>query len=179
MAVIARTAASLALVLLLAACQRDPTLPALSSDAVILAFGDSLTYGTGADRGQSYPDVLAELTGRQVINAGVPGEVTAQGRERLPAMLDKYQPELLILLHGGNDLLRRHDPQQAADNIRAMVREARDRGYSVLLVGVPRPGLWLESAAFYEDVAREFTIPLEADIVAVVEGDAELKSDPI
>jgi len=91
---------------LLAACSSQPQLPKLTPDAAILAFGDSLTYGSGADRGESYPAVLSRLSGLEVINAGVPGEVTSQGVMRLPDLLDEHLPQLLFLCHGGNDLIQ-------------------------------------------------------------------------
>lgn len=166
--------------LLLSGCSdKPPELPRLSSDAVILAFGDSLTYGTGAKPEQSYPAVLEALTGREVINAGVPGEVSSQGRERLPQLLDEYEPALLILMHGGNDLLRRQAPEQTIENLRVMIRTAREQGVAVVLLGVPKPGLWLSSAEFYKTLADEFDIPIENDIVAEVEGERGLKSDTI
>ncbi len=168
------------LLLLLAACtQTDPRLPRLPADAVILAFGDSLTRGVGAGEGQGYPDVLATLTGRRVINAGIPGEVSAQGLERLPGVLDKLRPDLLILCHGGNDLLRRLDPARATDNLKTMIREAHVRGIPVVLIGVPKPGIWLETAAFYGAVAAELDIPLEDEALTAIIGDTRLKADQV
>ena len=75
-------------ILLLTACERAPTLPKLSSHDVIVAFGDSLTHGTGASESTAYPAVLASLTGRTVINAGVPGDTTSSGLKRLPEVFD-------------------------------------------------------------------------------------------
>jgi lysophospholipase L1-like esterase len=127
---------------LLAGCgERVPPLPRLDANAVVLAFGDSLTYGTGASTPESYPAVLERLIGRKVVSAGVPGEVSATGLKRLPEALEQAQPKLLILCHGGNDYLRKLPEAQAAANVRAMVKLARDKGVGVVLVGVPKLGL--------------------------------------
>lgn len=168
-----------ALLLLLTACSAPPALPRLPAGAVVLAFGDSLTYGTGADSGQSYPAVLTTLVGRRVINAGVPGEVSAEGRARLPTLLDEHRPQLLILCHGGNDLLRKHDEQELARNLRAMVEAARSRGIAVVLVGVPAPGLLLNVPELYAALAKEQQLPYEAEALRTILGDRALKSDPI
>src|SRR3989338_1104516 len=152
-----------ALLLLLTACGASPTLPRLPAGAAVLAFGDSLTYGTGADSGQSYPAVLTALAGRRVINAGVPGEVSAEGLARLPALLDEHRPQLLILCHGGNDLLRKHAEPELARHLRAMVEAARSRGIAVVLVGVPAPGLLLSVPNLYAALAKEQRLPYEAE----------------
>ena len=168
-------------VVAVAACgNQPPQLPRLASDAVILAFGDSLTYGTGVGVDASYPAVLEKLTGRTVINAGVPGEITADGVKRLPALLDEEHPDLLILCHGGNDLLRKLDRDQTIANLRTMILAARSRNIPVVLIAVPQPTLLLrESAEFYEQLAQEMQLPLEDDALARIESDDALKSDPI
>jgi lysophospholipase L1-like esterase len=168
-----------ALLLSLAACSAPPSLPRLAPEAVILAFGDSITYGTGAEGAQSYPAALAALTGRRVVNAGVPGEVSGEGLARLPALLDEYRPQLLILIHGGNDLLRRGSPEELARNLRAMVEAARLRGIAVVLVGVPAPGLLLGVPEFYPRLAKEYKLPYDGETLRAIESDRALKSDPI
>jgi len=166
---------------LLAACSPQPEpLSPLPADAIILAFGDSLTAGTGAEESGSYPRQLAALSGRQVINAGVPGEVSSHGLARLPALLGEHQPHLLILIHGGNDLLRRMDLEQTRDNLAAMIRLARDRGTEVLLVAVPAPTLLrLRSEAIYAEVGEAFGIPVENGALARILSRDAMKSDPI
>ncbi|PKN11283.1 MAG: arylesterase [Deltaproteobacteria bacterium HGW-Deltaproteobacteria-4] len=165
--------------LLLCSCQKTPKIAPLGNDAVILAFGDSLTYGTGAGREESYPAILASLTGHKVINAGVPGEVSEEGRARLATFLDETQPSLLLLCHGGNDFLRRLDPGQVKVNLRAMVQSAKERGISVVLIAVPTLGFGLQVPPLYEELAREEDLPVEGEILSEILGDAKLKSDPI
>jgi len=174
----AATALVLLAVLVLAACgAKTPKLPKLGVDAVVLAFGDSLTFGTGAGESQNYPAVLQGLIGRKVYAAGVPGEASATGLGRLPSALEYYQPQLLILCHGGNDFLRKLGKQQAADNIRAMVRMAQDKGVATVLIAVPEPGLLASPPGFYADIAKEFRIPYEDAALAKILRDNELKSD--
>lgn len=162
-----------------AGCRPAASLPHLAADGVVLAFGDSITAGTGAGPGESYPDLLGGFTGRKIINAGVPGEVTSEGLARLPELLESAKPALLILCHGGNDLLRRQDQRQAADNLRGMIRLARERGIAVLLVAVPSPDLSLKPPPFYGELAAEFGIPIEAKALGKILGKRSLKSDYI
>lgn len=171
----------LLLALLLGGCGQDSAiLLPLSDDAVILAFGDSLTRGNGASTDSSYPAVLERLSGRRVINAGVPGERTPAGLARLAAALDQHHPELLLLCHGGNDMLRRHPMETMQSNLEQMVALARERGIQVVLLGVPRPAIFgLESAAPYYAVAEGAGIPLEDKIIPQVLSDNDLKSDQI
>ncbi len=176
-----RAAACALAILALAACGEDtPRLAPLGEDAVILAFGDSLTYGTGARPEESYPAVLARLISRPVIRSGVPGEATAAGLRRLERELARTRPDLLILCHGGNDFLRRTGDDGPAANIRAMIETARAAGAQVVLIGVPKPGLFLTSAAsLYEEIATELAIPYDGEILADILDVPRLKSDGI
>ena len=174
-----RLLAAWILCLVLAGCTPPPELEPLAADAVVLAFGDSLTFGTGAGTGESYPEVLSGLIGRTVVNAGVPGEVSTDGLLRLHALLDREQPALLLLCHGGNDQLQRLDPARLADNLRAMIREARDRNIAVVLIAVPAPGLSLRPLPLYAGIADEFGLAADLETVADILGDRALKSDYI
>jgi acyl-CoA thioesterase-1 len=168
------------LALLAASCGEPPAkLSRLSADAVVLAFGDSLTFGTGASEEESYPAQLEKLIGRRVVRAGVPGEITSQALERLPAALDEHAPRLLLLCIGGNDFLRRLGNQQAESNVRAMVKLAKSRGVQVMLIGTPEPGLRIAAPAFYAGIARELGLPYEEAVMTEVLKDPSLKSDQI
>jgi len=144
-----------------------------------LAFGDSITFGTGAATAESYPSVLEKLIGRRVVNAGVPGEVTAEGRVRLVSVLDEYNPALMILCLGGNDFLRHQDKNKTAENLKAMISLARSRGISVVLISVPKLRLWLRVPKFYGELANEFAIPLEGKALKQILSKRSLKSDAI
>lgn len=167
------------LAILLAGCSPQPELPRVAPDATILAFGDSLTYGSGAKKDEAYPAVLSRLTGFEVINGGIPGEVTTAGLARLPGILDEIQPQLMILCHGGNDMLRQQDLNVAADNLRSMIRLAQQQGISVILLAVPRPGIFLTPPGFYEQVAEEMGVPIESEVLPDILSTRSLKSDRI
>jgi lysophospholipase L1-like esterase len=161
------------------ACVESAKLAPLASDAVVLAFGDSLTYGTGASESESYPAQLERLIGRTVVRAGVPGEVSAQALARLPVALEEHQPSLLILCIGGNDFLRNLDKGQVEANVRRMIFLAQERGAGVLLIGTPEKGLTVTPPGFYADLAKRFRIPYEGGVIGEILRNAELKSDTL
>ena len=166
-------------VALAAACGQSAKLAPLAPDAIVLAFGDSLTYGTGARESDSYPAQLERLIGRTVVRAGVPGEVSAQALARLPAALEEHQPALLILCIGGNDFLRNLGKAQVEANVRRMIFLAQERGAGVLLIGTPEKGLMVTPPAFYAELAKQFRIPYEGKVIGEILRNSELKSDTI
>ena len=171
----------------LAGCgKRKPAaLQALPAGSVVLALGDSITHGTGAAPEAAYPAQLAQLTGWNVINGGVPGDTSAQALARLPALLAEHQPVLVIVSLGGNDFLRRLPEADTLANLRRTVAASRDAGAQVLLVAVPRPtvlaavGAGLSDHPLYDQLAAELSLPLHAGGWAQVLGDEKLKSDQI
>jgi acyl-CoA thioesterase-1 len=165
--------------LALAGCGDAPKLARLAPNAVVLAFGDSLTYGTGAAEADSYPAQLERMIGRRVVRAGVPGEVSAQALARLPTALEEHQPQLLVLCIGGNDFLRNLSQAEAAANLRRMIAMAKGKGSDVLLIGAPAKGLLVTPPKFYAEIAKEFSIPYEGKVIGEILRNSELKSDPI
>lgn len=169
------------IVALLSACDKsEPVFEKITPDAVILAFGDSLTHGSGASQNADYPAVLSTLSSHEIINAGLPGEISQDGLNRLPNLLDEHQPELLILIHGGNDMLRRIPQQQTRDNLKQMIDEARLRNIKVVLLGVPEFNLFLlSSAEFYQQVADVQEVPIDLETLPKILSTNSLKSDAI
>jgi acyl-CoA thioesterase-1 len=170
---------SLLLATLIGCAEDNPQLSRLLPDATILAFGDSLTRGTGSSAGEDYPAVLARLTNRPVINAGIPGEISQDGLARLGEILRRRKPALMILCHGGNDMLRKKDHSVTQQNLVSMIELAHQNRTEVLLVGVPKPGLLLGTAKFYADVAKQTGVPAELEIVTRILSKPQFKSDPV
>ena len=168
----------IAVTLLLSACG-DTDLRALNSGDVIVAFGDSLTAGKGVSEEFAYPAVLSELSGFEVINAGISGETTEEGLQRLPSVLDKENPALLILFEGGNDILQNQDLSKTKANLDQMIGMAKQRNIQVALVGVPRKQLFSSTAEFYGELAEQHELPLEGKAVASLLRKPAMKSDSV
>lgn len=151
----------------------------MSGDAVVLAFGDSLTFGVGTEPESSYPAVLQRLIGRQVVRSGVPGEVSAQGRRRLQAVLERVAPDLVVLCHGGNDVLRRLDQAQLADNIQAMVAMSQEAGADVVLIAVPSRSVLLSDLDLYADIGDRRGAPVIDGLLSELLRTPALKSDAV
>lgn len=151
----------------------------LALDATVLAYGDSLTYGKGA-RSSAYPLVLERLINRRVINAGVSGEVSSSGLQRLGKVLKQYHPALVILCHGGNDILRRKSKEMLKENLRKMIALSKKSGAEVLLVGVPGFALLgANTLALYSELSEEESVMYEGEVLEKIENDSSLKSDQI
>lgn len=169
----------LALLISVSGCSEQIELRYLQPDSTILAFGDSLTQGVGSTGDGDYPHQLQQLSGRKVINAGVSGEVSAEGLQRLPELLSQYQPALLILLEGGNDILRNRDKAQLKQNLAQMIELAQQQNVDVVLVAVPEKKLFSDSAPLYRELAEQYQLIIEPAIIAELLRNSQYKSDPI
>lgn len=165
-------------IFVLSSCSGNETQPLFSGDK-ILAFGDSLTVGVGAGKDKDYPSILTQLSGYEVINAGISGETTTQGVARFQSLLDLHDPGLVILLEGGNDILRSHPATRTKQNLARMITMARDHGCQIVLIGVPQKKLFSDSAPLYRELADEFDIPFDEDMLADLLRTPKYKSDPI
>ncbi|BBS88122.1 GDSL-type esterase/lipase family protein [Aeromonas media] len=166
------------LCLLLAACG-EPGFRPLAAGETILAFGDSLTEGRGVNPAQSYPSVLASLSGHPVINGGVSGELSRAGRTRLPSLLAEHRPALVILLEGGNDILRGSGEGALKANLAAMIEAVQGSGAQVLLVAVPRKSLFADGAPLYGELAEQYGLVLDNDSLGELLRTPGLKSDAV
>ncbi len=169
---------------LFAGCGREPKLTPVSPGATVLAFGDSVTFGTGAAPGEDWPTALALRTGWQVINAGVPGDTAESGKSRLADLLEQHQPALVIIEIGGNDFLRRRPQPAVKEDVRHLLRTVRQSGAQVVLVAVPEVSLLnfvmgKGDAPLYQELAEEEAVPLIDRVFAETLSRPELRADQI
>jgi len=130
----------------------------------ILVLGDSISAEYGLKRGTGWVPLLekrlaAEKVGATVVNASISGETTSGGRSRLPALLEKHKPAILVLELGGNDGLRGLPLAMTEENLAHMTQVAQQAGAKVLLVGIqvpPNYGADYSSrfAGLYDKVAK-------------------------
>lgn len=177
--------AGLASLALLGACGKEAQLPVIKPGQVVLAFGDSVTFGTGASPGEDWPSLLAAQTGWQLINAGIPGDTAQAGKNRIGALLDEHAPVLVIIEIGGNDFLRKRSAQDVKEDIRTLLKSIKQSGAQVALVAVPELSLIsivvgkLSDSPIYKELAHEEGVPIVSDVFSDVLSKPELCADKV
>ncbi|MDN3441404.1 GDSL-type esterase/lipase family protein [Psychrobacter sp. APC 3279] len=164
-------------------CGSEPQQDILPAGSTVVALGDSLTYGYGANPKTAYPTVLAELSKWNVVNAGVNGDTSADVLTRVNEITEQ-NPDLVLLGVGGNDVLQRISPDTTRANIIATIDTLQSNNIDVVLIAEP---YFSTSALFgkvsdnllYEDIAETEGIPLYSDGWSTVLSDDALKSDKI
>lgn len=153
--------------------------PLLPSDT-ILAVGDSLTYGHGASPKESYPSVLASMTGLRIVNAGRNGETSQEGLKRVSQLLQQHKPKLTLLCYGGNDILQKKSMRTLKENLKTMISLIRAHGSEVILIAVPDFSLFgLHPLSLYDEVAKETGTPIVSGLLSDILADPSLKSDQV
>ena len=160
-------------------CGGEKQLKRLSSEATILTFGDSLTAGVGTEKQHSYPSVLAKLSNRKVVNAGISGEVTELGLARLGDVIDETNPALMILLEGGNDILRNHNLAKTKKNLASMISLAKQKGVQLVLIGVPKKQIFSDAAPMYKELAEEHKLVFDGKLISGLLRKRSYKSDMV
>lgn len=156
----------------------------LGSGSTVLALGDSLTAGYGAEKGADYPTQLAQITGWNVVNGGVSGNTSEQALARLPDLMAQHNPKLVLVSIGGNDFLRKQPESTTRNNITQIIKHIQAAKVPVVLVAIPYftagalVGVVSEHE-LYDDLAKQHQIPLLKGVWADVLGDKDMKSDQI
>lgn len=176
----------------LSPAESAPELPPPSRSApvddrpVIVALGDSLTAGLRVDVKHNYPAQLQaklDLAGYRyhVVNAGVSGDTSAQGLNRLPAIRSLH-PAIVIVELGANDGLRGIPATQTRDNLDEIIRALRDDGVKVVLAGMEMPPNYgtdytRQFRSVFRDLAKKYELPLIPFFLEGVGGIAELNQE--
>lgn len=164
------------LALALAGCGAE--VPNLDSPgSTIVCLGDSITAGVGAPRGAGFPALLEAELGVEVIDHGVPGDTSADGRARLAAALAD-DPWLVVVELGGNDLLRRRPIEATAADLEAIVEGVLAAGAAPMLVEVRGP-FGSRYGDLFERLGERYGVPVVDGVLADVLADRALKSDAI
>lgn len=175
----------LAVSVFLNACAKSPKLPSIPPGKTVLAFGDSVTFGTGAATGEDWPTLLATLTGWNIVNTGIPGDTAEAAKGRLQALLDEHHPVLVIIEIGGNDFLRRRSAKMVKDDLRHLIQIVKQAGAHVVLVAVPELSVLgviarkPSDASIYGELGEEESIPVVSDVFAEILGNPDLCADQI
>ena len=145
----------------------------------IIAFGDSLTAGLGAQPGEDFPSRLSKLIETPVINAGVSGDTTDMALERIDRDVLSHDPRIVIVGLGGNDFLRSVDIATTERNLRSIVRRIHGAGAMVVLLGFRFPSLNLDYEKMYTRVADDEGCLLIGRMLRGIITDPTLKSDEV
>lgn len=150
-----------------------------SDGTTIVAFGDSLTAGYGAGKGEDYPSRLGEITGFAIINAGVSGDTTASALARIDRSVMAHDPRIVIVGLGGNDFLRNRPIEDTERDLREIIGKIHESGSMVILLGFRFPSLRVSYEDMYERVADDTGSLLIADVMDGILSTPELRSDAI
>jgi lysophospholipase L1-like esterase len=145
----------------------------------VIAFGDSLTAGYGAQQGEDYPSKLSSLIGTTVINAGVSGDTTESALARLDNDVLTRGPRIVIVGLGGNDFLQGVPIATTERNLRSAVRAIHGAGAMVVILGFRFPTLGASYEKMYANVAGDERCLLIPDLLDGILSNPSLKSDEI
>jgi acyl-CoA thioesterase-1 len=169
-----------------AASKEPPADKSADARPSIVALGDSLTAGLGVDPARNYPSVLQRKLDAagyryRVINAGVSGDTSAQGLNRL-AGVRHYHPVVVILSLGANDGLRGIPVSTTSGNLANIITQLQQDGTKVILLGMQMPPNYGAEytrafSAAYPDLAAKHDIPLVPFMLAGVAGDSRFNQE--
>jgi acyl-CoA thioesterase-1 len=144
----------------------------------IVAFGDSLVAGTGAEEGKDFVSLLSARAEEPIVNLGVPGQTTADALERLEEVA-ALQPSVVLVLLGGNDYLRRTPPEQTFENLRTIIETLQAEGALVVLLGVRGGVLRDNFKESFEALAQQTNAAHVPDVLDGLIGNGELMADQV
>lgn len=144
----------------------------------IICFGDSLTYGTGSEKGMDYPSQLSRLIGIEVFNAGVPGDTTATALNRIDEIIG-MNPRIVLITLGGNDLKNRVRKEMVFKNLEKLITIIQNNGALVILGGIDVPFWGRGFNKVYVELSEKTGSVLIQNVFKDILGEPRLMSDTI
>jgi len=141
--------------ILLAGCFKPEIKNLDAQGANIICFGDSITFGYGANPGEDYPSALRKLVKLPVINAGVDGDTTFAALERLENDVLARNPKLVIVEFCGNDFLKKISKENTVKNLTQVIERIQARGAMVALVDISAGMFFREYREAFKKIAAE------------------------
>ena len=170
----------LVLPILLIGCSKAPEVKNLDSrGGSIICLGDSLTSGVGAEPGQDYPSLLSGYLNRKVINAGVSGDTTRDALKRIKKDVMEQNPQMVIIILGGNDFLQKLPKEETFQNLEKIVDLVQSGGAAVTLAEVKTGLLNNPYLSGFRNLARQKKTLLIPNILKGIVGNPDLMSDTI
>lgn len=143
----------------------------------IICFGDSITFGYGANPGEDYPTALSKMIDIPVINAGIDGDTSVEALKRIESDVLERDPLLVIIEFGGNDFLRKISKETTLKNLKQMIDKIQEKGAMVAIVDISAGMLLSEYRAAFSNIAREKQVVFISNILSGIITNPHLKSD--
>jgi len=163
--------------LLLSGCAKREIKNIKSKGKSIVCFGDSITFGYGADPGGDYPSALAKMTTFEVINAGIDGDTTTEALKRIKSDVLDRDPLLVIVEFGGNDFLRKIPEEVTINNMREIIDKIQVKGAMVAIADISTGMLLKQYRGAFYNIARERGAIFIPHILSGIITNPSLKSD--
>ena len=157
--------------------EMEPFVPTPTFPPTVVAFGDSLTAGVGASSvDTAYPSLLSNWLDLGVINEGISGNTTADGLARINTII-AYDPDVVILFLGGNDILQRVPLQTTVDNLTEIINQLKGAGAHVVLVGVHDSTFQSSRETAFRNLARTMDVFYVPNALRGILGNRSLMAD--
>jgi len=143
----------------------------------IVCFGDSMTFGYGAEPGADYPSALTKMTSIPVINAGIDGDTSTEALKRLESDVLERDPLLVIIEFGGNDFLRKIPQEVTLNNVKEMIEKIQAKGAMAAIVDISAGMFLAEYRAAFSKLAREKGTIFISSILSGIITNPSMKSD--
>jgi len=145
----------------------------------IICFGDSLTFGYGANASENYPSILANMLNLPIINAGIDGDTTQEALRRIDSDVLDRDPFLVIVEFGGNDFLRRISLDETLKNIEEIIKKIQSKGAMVALADVSAGPIMSSYGKEFKRLSKKYNTILIPHLLSGILANPSLKSDSI